>query len=323
MSQTLKLTNYPVENIIEETLLNADMAAGTSMTVRDNQGFSADDFILIGNKGSETGEIRTVATVNADLVSVTITAATKLAHDRFEPVYKLFGDQMKLYRAANVDGSIPANASFSVVATIDIDPDQQSTAYTDSTGSSDYWYKRTFYNQTSTEETPLADAPAYRGAQYPAYATIEQIRNKAGLENNRWITDEKVDEKRRSAQSIIDARLQGTYTVPFTPPVNQLINEITQLYAAGLLLTQSYSVGGAGVRTQGETMLNEVTNDNGTGLLDKLDSQVLRLTDLTGTSETSTVAAIGYSSWPNDSTETADYDDGGDNGPGFRRSTRY
>ena len=319
MSQTLNLSNYPVANVVEETELNADAAAGTALTLKDNQGFLSGDFILIGDRGSETAELRTVDTPNSNLTDLTITAATKLAHNRFDQVTKLFGNKMRIYRAANADGTIPASASFTLYATIDIDPDQVSTRYTDTDGSSDYWYKRVFYNPTTLVETPLAEANAYRGAQYPAYATIEEIRSKAGLMNARYITDEIVDEKRRAAQSVIDATLLGLYTVPFTTPVNPLIKEITQLLAAGYLLTQEATSGG--LRAQGQALIDQATNDKGTGLLDKLDQRLLKLTGIAGGDE-STPDAGGYNGYPNADTATNPPEEGG-GARMFRVSDRY
>lgn len=314
MSKTLTLNNFPAANVVETSELNADAVAGTSFTLKDNQGFSSGDFVIIGRLGSETAELRTVDAANANLTGLTITAATKLPHDRFDPITKLFGNKMRIYRAANVDGSIPAAASFTLLETIDIDPDQMATRYTDATGSSDYWYKRVFYNSTTAAETPLDEATAVRGAQYPAYATVEEIRDKAGLNSARYITDEKIDEKRRAAQAVIDAQLTGLYTVPFTIPVNPLIKEITQLLAAGYLLTQEAT--SAGLRAQGQALI-----DQATGLLNKLDNKELKLTGLQGEAETVTDGG-GYNAWPNGDTATADETVGG--GPRmFRVSDRY
>lgn len=322
MSQTLNLNNFSDANIVETTELNADAAIGaTSLTLKDNQGFAAADYLVVGRLGSETAELRIVDAPNSNLIDLTITAALKLAHNRFDPVTKLFGNKMRIYRAANVNGSIPADADFSLLAagTIDIDPDQAFTRFTDADGDEDYWYKRTFYNSTSTSETPLSEATAYRGAQYPSYATAEEIRSKAGLQNNRYITDEKIHEKRKAAQSVINATLTGMYSVPFSTPVNPLINEITQLLAAGYLLTAEAT--NATTRAEGQALIDQATNAQGTGWLDKLNKKELKLTGLTGDAET-VVDAGGYNAWPNaDTATTADASGGGERK--FRDTDRY
>ncbi len=67
------------------------------------------------------------------------------------------------YRAANVDGKVPADDLFSVLATRDIDPDQPSTYMTDSAGGSGFWYRSTYFNASTNEETALTDSEARRG----------------------------------------------------------------------------------------------------------------------------------------------------------------
>jgi phage gp36-like protein len=320
MSQTLKLANYPAANIVEESELNADAAVGLALTLKDNQGFLSGDFIVIGQRGSETAELRVVDTPNSNLTGLTITAATKLAHSRFDQVTKLFGNKMKIYRAANSDGTQPADGSFSVVDTIDIDPDQTSTEYTDSSGSSSYWYKRTFYNATTLSETPLAAAIAYRGGEV-YYATPEDVRRKAGLENNKWISDEKVIEKIRAAMAVIDGTLTGLYTVPFTAPFQPIINEITQLLAAGYLLTQEAT--NSTSRAQGEALIAQATNQQNTGWLDKLNTRDIKMVGLNGSVESSSTNGTGYNGWPNATTATAPANQGGQAPRGFRVSDRY
>ena len=320
MSAKIRINNFSNANIIETTELDADVAIGaTSLTLKDNQGFVAADYIMIGRRGSEIGELRVVDTVNANLISLTVTAATKLAHNRFDPVTKLFGNKLRIYRASNVDGSVPADGSFSLLTTVDIDPDQTFTDYTDAAGGSDYWYKSTFYNSTTTAETPIADAQSARGGGYGNYASIEEIRDKAGMQHNRWITDAKIDEKRRAAQSVIDATLTGMYSTPFSAPINPLINEITQLLAAGYLLTSEAT--NASTRAEGQALIDQATNAQGTGWLDKLNKKELKLTGLTGDTETVSDAG-GYTAWPNGDTATADADVGGAE-RGFRISDRY
>lgn len=305
MSKTLALNNFSDANIVETTELDADaLKTVSSLVLKDNQGFSAGDVILIGQRGSETAELRTVDTVDSNLINLTITEALSLNHSRFDQVTKLFGSEMKIYRAIT-DGSFPTGADFGAAySVIPIDPDQMSTRFTDASGDADnphIWYKRTFHNQTTDQETPLSEAIAYKGAESSEYATVEEIRSKAGLQGNRWITDEKIQEKRRTAQAVIDGTLTGLYSVPFTPPVNQLINEITQMLAAGYILLQEST--SAAARSQGQALVDQVTNKDRTGWLDKLDKKELKMVGLQG--ETQTAAETGgVTGWPNDSTGT-------------------
>ncbi len=97
------------------------------------QGIAASDKIYLGPLASETSEIATVFSTAGK--NVTFTTDLTNEHRRFESVTKLFGDQIKVYRAANVDGNIPIDASFSQIGSAtDIDPDQTFTIFTDGSG---------------------------------------------------------------------------------------------------------------------------------------------------------------------------------------------
>jgi hypothetical protein len=76
------------------------------------------------------------------------------------------GGSIRIYRAANVDGSGPDDEDFALLTLRSIDADQQTTYYTDPVGSSDYWYKLTYYDATANAEAALADAVAVRGSDY-------------------------------------------------------------------------------------------------------------------------------------------------------------
>ncbi len=70
-------------------------------------------------------------------------------------------NKIKIYRSTSTDET----ANYSLLATIDIDmtSDVRSTFYLDTAGESAYYYRATYYNSTSDEETALADAPSMKG----------------------------------------------------------------------------------------------------------------------------------------------------------------
>lgn len=63
------------------------------------------------------------------------------------------------------------------------------------------------------------------------YATIEDIRMKAGFEKATNLADRYVQAARRNAQAVIDSKLSGKYTVPFDP-VPERIRQLTIKIAA-------------------------------------------------------------------------------------------
>ena len=310
MSQTLKISNYGDANTLETTHLTADAASGQAViAVENNQNFTANSHYVLGRVGGESLEKLVVSSVSGT-TGITATANMANDHKKYDEVTRLFGDQMRVYRAPNVDGTAPADGSFAVIATKNIDYDQSDTKYTDSSGSDSYWYKAVYYDSVGDEITPLAASVAFRGGGYGNYASLESIRRKAGLQDNRWISDSVVEEKRQAAQELINSTLTGRYTIPFSKPINALIAEITRLLAAGYLLTQEYDDTSTSTFTEGQAMIERVTNDKGTGILDKLNTGTMTLLGETdATLETST--SINYAGWPDSTTKDAVAADGG------------
>lgn len=317
MSQTLNLANFNSINLKEATFLTSDAAAAQAvLTVQNNQNFAADDFFILGALGSEASELLSVSSVSGSS-GVTASASLARTHRQNEPVTKLAANKLRIYRAAASGSSAPADTDFSLLATIDIDTDQMQTQYTDSGGSSNYWYKYTYYNSVASTETTLAESIAVRGGGVGNYASIESIRREAGIVNNRWVSDPEVDEKRQAAQQEINSRLSGIYTLPFTSPINPLIAEITRLLAAGFILLKNYGPQSTITTADGEQKVNKARE-----LLSKLDSKELVLTDTSGTDISVPGTGAGFTGWPDASTETAAPTSGGGERK-FRVSDRY
>lgn len=305
MSQTLRIKNFSTLNILEDTTLLDDVAAGVStIPVVNNQNFVANGYFIIGRLSSDTAELLTVNST-IGVTTVISNANTVRAHTKHEDVHMLYGDKIRIYRAPNVDGSPPADGTYSMLAELDIDYDQSSTSYTDASGDDTFWYKSVYYNSTLDTETALVSSSALRGGSYGNYATIDSIRNQAGLQNNRYITDAKIEEKRQAAQSYINSTLTGRYTVPFSRPINPLVSEMTRLLAAGYLLTQEIGTTNVSTYREGQAMIDRVYNADGTGLLDRLNVGELSLLDETGVSTELSSSSSSYGGWPNSTTEDA------------------
>ncbi|MDQ0923341.1 phage gp36-like protein [Pseudarthrobacter sp. W1I19] len=242
MSTTLQADSFAPANIKERAVLDADVAvAATSLTLKSNQGLAVGDFLYLGalnQEGCEKGVIQSLS----GATGVTLIAGVGFAHKRFEPVTAVLGDQVHFYRAANVDGTVPADSAFAGILTpADIDPDQPSTYRVDSTGGSGYWYKVTYYSSTAAADaTDLAAATAVRGADYAHYASLNEIRGRAGFGKNLNLLDSTIDSCRRAAESEINGALAGKYTIPFDKPVPELIRHIATDLAAGFLLLDQY-----------------------------------------------------------------------------------
>lgn len=316
----LEIDNFPAINIKDKLILTADVAAGiTSLPVVNSEGVSADDFMVLGNLGSEYSEkVQAAHTGFApDRSHVVVAAATAAAHSEFDPMWVLFGNQIKVWRAPNVDGTPPADTAFILLTTIDVDYDETSTAYEDAAGSNAYWYKVTYLNSTTNVETDIADSPILiRGGNYGTYTTISAIRKEAGLWNNEFITDSAIDAARYRAQYEIDGALQGLYVVPFQPPVNPMISALVEKLAAFYLLSTDYGPMASGNSKDADKKMTEYQR-----LMEKIDSKNYVLTDANG-NELAIDGAGGNKSWPNDTTETTPVDQGGSNRQ-FRYGMRF
>lgn len=298
MATTLRAESFSSSLIQEVTRLDVKaLAAATALTVESNQGLAVGDFLYLGTLGQERCEKAIIASLSS--VTGVVVGATSYDHQRFESVTKISSDQIKFYRAANVNGSVPDDSLFSVIVTRNIDPDQLGTFYTDSTGGSGYWYKYTYFNSATSAETPLADASAVRGSDFAHYATVSQIRGRAGFQNNLNLSDVKVDEHRRAAEAEINSALISRYTVPFAKPVPEMVHRITVQLGAGLLLADQYPMSREGM---------DLVKD-ARALLMSLQAGSTSLVDYQGTAVAE--ASASASSWPNETTEEADPIDGG------------
>lgn len=316
MPTTLRVDNFSSNNIKERTVLDADVAAAaTSLVVQNNNNLAAAAFVIVGDLGREQSEVRTVS---APAGSTTLGVdALKFAHKRFETLTGLFGSQLKLWRAANVDGSQPADAAFSALGSpVDIDVDQMYTDLTDSSGDTNYWYKATFWNPTTSTSTDLGDAVAVRGGGFGHYCSIDAIRKEAGFEGNTNITDAAISDRRNDAEDEINAALGGLYVVPFTKPIPATIRNITRLLTAGYLLQAEYGPVTAGSQSEGDAKIKEANE-----LLTKIQNKRIVLTGATGVNLTNPGAG-SVKSWPNSTTASANEEDsGGDHM--FRVGHRY
>lgn len=288
MSEILHPTNFDPINVIEIGELSLDALAGQKVVKStSSQGLVAGDYLVVGVRGSEIAEIGQIDTINGE--DITLLANLRFKHYRTDPITKLVGSQIKIYRAANVNGLAPADTDFAYLGVVTIDADQLYTPYTDLAGGSGYWYKKTYYNSTSSLETSLADATAVRGGGYGHYASVDDVRHEAGMDNNRYIGDESILEKLEMAESEVNGSLAiAGYTLPLTEvPAN--LKQITQLLAAGYLLTVDYGPEYNGLTKDGERKIKM-----GKDMLLKIEKRETQLLDVQGEPVAQTKAVSGY-----------------------------
>lgn len=296
MANILQIENFGSGQVQQRSSLNVDYAPpATTFTPKDTAGFANNLFVLAGRPGEESTELGRITGLSGN--DVVINAALRYGHLKYAELMVLAANQLRIYRAANVNGTVPADGSFSVLATVDIAADSLTTFYNDAGGSNAFWYKYTYFNSVTSSEGSLADSVAVRGGASTYYTSLYAVRREAGVLNNFFISDVDVFTYRSRAQAIVDATISSRYTVPLTTPVSDLIENATSLIAAGYLLKADYGAMAGGSSKDGQSKIDE-----GMAMLNNLATGVTELIDPTSGNSLMQTQVGG---WPDDSTQSA------------------
>lgn len=153
----------PSTDDLEQTFIAQSYALGQStIEVKNNQAFSNNARILIGQLGLSQSEIVTSGTPNANGTTLPI-GSTLYSHPANTPVYVLQFDQVKFYRSINGIGGIYTLLAGTPIP-IDVTNDNVTTSFDDTSAVSGYYYKVSMYNSKSMTESAQSDPiPAITG----------------------------------------------------------------------------------------------------------------------------------------------------------------
>ena len=144
------------DGVRESTRLTSSVsAAGTTLSVRNTDGLSADDYIIIGTVGEEQTEIVKIATVDSD-IQLTV-GAVKFAHDRDDLVSYIPYDQIEYFSSTT-----PTGAKTDLSVRVDLEVDDLVTETDITTVSSGYVFSR-YYNSTTTGHSGYSPAVPVTG----------------------------------------------------------------------------------------------------------------------------------------------------------------
>lgn len=327
MPQTLKLANFQSNNILSQTELTADEATGVSALPAVNSvNFVQNNLVLIGPRGGQSSEILTTA-APADGNTVSLAAPTTLPHNSGEPLTLLFGDRIKVWRAPDLynTGQQPPDDTFELITDetgIAIDPSQTLTSYTDPTGNTTYWYKYTYYNTISSNETDLPSSIAVWAAQRH-YVSIDEVRRAAGLQDSSKVTNDIIAGFRDAAEKEINGALLPVYQFPLPQPTNPIILEIAKNIAAGELKREMYQNVSTSMADDGKKLASSARNGGGAHTsLSELVKREVTLQDANFNEQT-IEEGHGFGGWPDETTAHAPGSQGGDGGPQFRVDQEY
>ena len=136
MSTNLQIESFSDTNLAGQprTALTAPVNGGSSaLVVETTENFEPGQIVYVGLLSREGCERAVVGTLT-DATTLTFVSPLKYAHGRSEPVTAVIGDLTHVYRAIDLDGTVSALDSFSVLATRSIDAERETTYYTDSAG---------------------------------------------------------------------------------------------------------------------------------------------------------------------------------------------
>lgn len=287
----------PVEQFAyrEKTKVIVVATAGSTVqiTVENNQGFSANDYVVLKTPGNDQAHIAKISSVSANNK---ITVDT-LKHNLYvgDEVIKILFNKMKFYgRTATgtytemtLDGSPK-----------DIEVDNPNGTLFEYTGTEGYiYFKVTYYNSTTAEETSITESNEVSADQSLRYCSIYSIRKIAGLVDNEFVTDERVESKRKIAESEINSVISLRYSLPLTT-IPDYIKEITMLLAGGYLSIEEFGDKGGGI-----DMVNQAKS-----YLKSIQKGENRLIDISTGEELSRNNGGVLSGYPDSSTEDTNDD---------------
>lgn len=134
------------------TILTEQANAGTtSIKVANISAFSVNDFIVIGNLGSETTEVARISGFTGN-DTINLASALKFSHFYSTPVVKTYYDQIEIYRAIEKGGP------FTLIATVNIQFDEDYTTFRDTAGDFDLYYKIRYKNSFTNDVSAFSSA---------------------------------------------------------------------------------------------------------------------------------------------------------------------
>lgn len=157
----IKADNRSILKDAKFSYLSTSYASGVTTLVVDNvNGFSANDFILLGEFGSESAEIVQVGTVTTATNTIVIKAGgvTVCAHSESTKAYLVPYNQVKFYWTATATFATGTQLG----STADIQSDDYYTKYTDNSNTTGFgWF--VFYNSQSALTSTNSNAIPYAG----------------------------------------------------------------------------------------------------------------------------------------------------------------
>lgn len=253
----MKVLLAPTEDFIkrERSSTAEDTLLGDSVSVpiQNSDNFLANDFVVLGWEGSEQAELAQIVEVVGNSIVID---TLRLAHSSGEPIRKYRYNKRKFYGGATATGMFSELTSQGSPILIQVD-DPQGTFLEYAGGEGYLYFKSTYWNSYTSEESNIADANTVLADESLRYCSLYAIRKQAGLTENPFITDGTIETYRKRAENEVNSYLYSRYILPLQNSLGNteipfLLENCTTLLAAGYADYQEFGVSGEGVKWLGE-----------------------------------------------------------------------
>ena len=154
----VRITNPDLTNA-ERTYITSDYSSGTTLTVRNNEGFTDDWFVVVGEPGQEQTECRQIDSTTGN-TTITLDSALRFSHAKSCPVYLSQWDDFAFEKK-------PTGGSFAVISTspleIEWDDQNKTTTVVVSGGLTTDTYRWRLYNSVLGTYSTYSDELAGTG----------------------------------------------------------------------------------------------------------------------------------------------------------------
>ncbi len=132
-----------VETALEVTELTADMAIGTTLTVKNNNKFAINQVLLLGELGDEDTEfVKTHATAAVSGTTITLAATSIRSHGAGTKVYILSYDTIELTHATTATGTKSVLTTSVGNGLVSLEADEEVLTYNEPEYNSGYYFGR-------------------------------------------------------------------------------------------------------------------------------------------------------------------------------------
>lgn len=205
MAILLRIKNPPLPNQ-EETFLSSSYSSGTSLSVRNTDGWVSNDVAVAGQPGDEKTEARVINTIPS-ATGLTVTAAYSFSHEVDTPLFKTRYDKISLERQANGSGAYAEVLEGKI--TIGWDEKDGFTKILNQAGSTADNFKWRFYNSVSGEYSLYSGIlPGTGLTSAHAGKMVQVVRRTAKIPANLGIQDTDILGLLNEAQKELDAEYE-------------------------------------------------------------------------------------------------------------------